>query len=80
MLKSTTFRVAVAVCIPVPTVPITAKEELPAKAPDVVSVKVAVPEPVIEVGLNKAVTPAGNVPVVNATVEWNPSMGVTVTV
>lgn len=68
----------VVVCVSVPLTPVTVIVAAPIVAVlDAVKVRVLVP--VVEAGLNAAVTPAGNPLVVSATAPVNPPDGVTVT-
>ena len=64
-----------------PLVPVTVNVEFAAGvAPDVVTVMVEVPAPVIVAGLKLAVAPAGNPATVGVTVPLNPFRAVVVTV
>lgn len=79
-VKSTTLKVTVAVCADAPLVPVIVSVEFAGVVPDVVTVRVDVPAPVIVAGLKLAVAPAGNPVTVRATVPLNPFTAVVLTV
>jgi hypothetical protein len=73
-----TVRVIVVECWSVPLVPVTVRLDVPVAAVlDAAKVRVLVP--VVDAGLNVAVTPAGKPLAVNATLPLKPPEGVTVT-
>src|ERR1700743_2724287 len=74
-----TVKLMVAVCERVPLTPVTVMVAAPRVAV-LDAVKVSVLVPVVEAGLNAAVTPAGNPLAVRATMPVNPPDGVTVIV
>lgn len=64
-----------------PLLPVTVRVEVPpAVELAVLTVTVEVPDPVMEVGLNEAVTPLGNPEMLSGTLPVNPFRAVTVTV
>lgn len=80
-VKSTTFKVTVAVRTAVPLDALMVSVELAAGVlPEVVIVMVVVPAPVMVAGLNVTVVPAGNPATVGVIVSLKPFMAVTVTV
>jgi hypothetical protein len=80
-VKSTTLKVTLVVCASVPFVPVIVSVEFAAGVvPEVVTVRVDVPAPVIVAGLKLAVAPAGNPVTVGVTVPLNPLTAVVLTV
>ena len=80
-VKSTTLTVTVAVCASVPFAPVIVSVEFAAGVvPEVVTVKVDVPAPVMVAGLKLAVAPAGNPDTAGVTVPLNPLTAVVLTV
>jgi len=69
----------VALWVRVPLAPVITTLTVPVVA-EVDAAKVKVLVPVVEAGLKLAVTPAGSVPTLSATLPVNPPVGVTVTV
>jgi len=80
-VKSTTFKVTVAVRTAVPLDPLMVSVELVAGVlPEVAIVRVVVPEPVMVAGLKVTVAPTGNPVTVGVTVPLNPLIAVLLTV